>query len=117
MTLCLTEIQAADGAHKIWPVWLHNKASKNAIVPTHFLDKAGMESFRVWLHTVSTKIKKALLGGTCASRGRLIGFKSDSAELANGFMIFNNVGTPLEGKLKCVLLGDVENEIGNHVTL
>ena len=60
MTLCLTEIQAADGAHKIWRVWLHTD----------------------------------MLRGTCASRGRLIGFKSDSAELANGFMIFNKVGIP-----------------------
>ena len=79
MTLCLTEIQAADGAQKIWRVWLHSKAPKNAIVQTQFLDQVGWESFRVWSHKGSTKIKRTLLGGTGASRGRLIGFKKDSA--------------------------------------
>ena len=83
MTLCLTEIQAADGAHKIWRVWLHTD----------------------------------MLRGTCASRGRLIGFKSDSAELANGFMIFNKTSTPLECNPKLVLLHEVEGELGNNLTL
>ena len=32
-------------------------------------------------------------------------------------MIFNKAGTPLEGKQKCVLLSDVEKEIGNNLTL
>ena len=52
------------------------------------------------------------LGGARAS----LGFKKDTAELANGFIIFNKDGTP-EVKPKCVLLSDVEKEIGNNLTL
>ena len=32
-------------------------------------------------------------------------------------MIFNKTNTPLEGKPKCVLLSEVEKEIGNSLTL
>ena len=32
-------------------------------------------------------------------------------------MIFNKAGGPLEGKPKCVLLSDVEKEIGNNLTV
>ena len=53
----------------------------------------------------------------CWMYTRIIAFKKDTAELANGFMIFNKDGTPLEGKPKCVLLSDVENEMGNNLTL
>ena len=48
---------------------------------------------------------------------RFTGFKKDNAELANGFMIFNKTGAPLEGKPSCVLLCDVERELGNNVQL
>ena len=54
----------------------------------------------------------SFLGGARAS----LGLKKDTAELANGFIIFNKDGT-LEGKPKCVLLSDVEKEFGNKLTL
>ena len=48
---------------------------------------------------------------------RLTGYKRDNAELANGFMIFNKNGVPLEGKPKLVCLADIEKEIGNNVSI
>ena len=114
MTLCLTATQAADGAQKTWRVWLHNKASKNASVPAGtFIGQGGQGRF-VSLATQSIEEDKKDFSWRCT---RLTGFKKDNAELANGFMIFNKAGTPLEDKPKCVLLSDVENEIGNNLTL
>ena len=114
MTLCLTATQAADGAQKTWRVWLHNKASKNANVPAGtFIGQGGQGRF-VSLVTQSIDEDKKDFSWRYT---RLTGFKKDNAELANGFMIFNKAGTPLEGKPKCVLLSDVEQEIGNNLTL
>ena len=48
---------------------------------------------------------------------RITGFKTDNAERANGFMILNKTGTPLEGHPKLVLLHEVEGELGNNLTL
>ena len=48
---------------------------------------------------------------------RITGFKKDNAERANGFMIFNKTGTPLEGHPKLVLLHEVERELGNNLAL
>ena len=57
--------------------------------------------------------QRNLLGGAHASPI----FRKDSAELANGYMILNNAGTPLEGQPKCVTLSQVEAELGNNVSL
>ena len=48
---------------------------------------------------------------------RITGYKKDSAELANGYVIFNKEHTPLEGTPKLSLLSDVEKELGNNLTL
>ena len=112
MTLCLTATQAADGAQKTWRVWLHNKASKNANVPAGtFIGQGGQGRF-VSLVTQSIEESKKDFSWRYT---RLAGFKKDTAELANGFMIFNKDGA-LEGKPKCVLLSEVEKEIGNNVS-
>ena len=114
MTLCLTATQAADGAQKTWRVWLHNKAPKNANVPAGTCIGQGGPGRFVSLvaQGIEQDIKDFAWRYT-----RLTGFKKDNAELANGFMIFNKAGTPLEGKPSCVVLCDVEKEIGNNVTL
>ena len=86
MTLCLTATQAADGAQKTWRVWLHNQASKNANVPAGtFIGQGGQGRF-VSLVTQSVEDSKNDFSRRCA---RLTGFKKDTAELANGFIIFN----------------------------
>ena len=114
MTLCLTATQAADGAQKTWRVWLHNKASKNANVPAGTCIGQGGQGRFVSLVSQSIEQDKKDFSWRYT---RLTGFKKDNAELANGFMIFNKAGTPLEGKPSCVVLCDVEKEIGNNVTL
>ena len=47
----------------------------------------------------------------------MTGYKKDNAELANGYLIFNKEGTPLEGMPKLSLLSDIERELGHNLTL
>ena len=77
------------------------------------LEKAGREGSRVWLREVSAMPQSKRVGGTRAS---LI-IKKDNTELADGFMVLNKAGTPLEGQPKCVTLSQVEAELGNNVSL
>ena len=113
MTLCLTATQAADGAQQTWRVWLHNQASKFANVPAGTLIGQGGQGTFVSLVTQSIEEDKKDFSWRYT---RLTGFKQDTAELANGFIIFNKGGT-LEVNPTCVLLSDVEQEIGNHLSL
>ena len=48
---------------------------------------------------------------------RLTNYRKDNAELANGYMVFNKVGTPLERQPNYVTLSQVEAELGNNVSL
>ena len=49
---------------------------------------------------------------------RIMAYKKDTADLANGYMIFNKAGTPLPlAKQKLVCLSDIESEMGNNLTL
>ena len=89
MTLCLTSTQAKDGAQQTWRFWLHNKASKDAHVPAGtFIGQGGQGRF-VSLVTQSIEESKTDFSWRYT---RLTGFKKDTAELANGFMIFNKAG-------------------------
>ena len=114
ITLALVEHTAAVGAQKCLRVWLHNLSAKNiSLLVATFLGQGGQGSFvslviakpdedhlkRAWRYT------------------RLTGYKKDNAELANGYMIFNKEGKPLEGKPKLSHLADVEKEIGTSVAL
>ena len=79
-----------------------------------FLGQGGQGSFTS-LVTSSVEEPKASFAWKYT---RITAFKKDTAEQANGFMIFNKDGvTPLQGKPKCVLLSDVEAEVGNSLTL
>ena len=115
MTLCLTATQAADGAQKTWRVWLHNKASKNANVPAGTLIGQGGQG--KFVANIEEDMTYPDMKDFCWRYTRLTGYKKDNAELANGFMIFNKTGAPLEGKPSRVLLCDVEKEIGHNVKL
>ena len=48
---------------------------------------------------------------------RLTGYKKAIADLANGYMMFNKEGTPIEGKPKLSLLPDIEKELGHELML
>ena len=114
ITLALGESQAADGAQKCLRVWLRNKSTKNVTLPVSTLLGQGGQGKIVSL--VSTKLEDGK--DKFAWRyTRLTGYKKDTAELANGYMIFNKEGTPLEGKPKLSLLSDIENELGNNLTV
>ena len=114
ITLCLTEVPAADGAQKVWRVWLHNKASKNVVLQANtYLGQGGPGKFQsLVLHNLLEHQKDFAWRFT-----RITAYKKDNAELANGYMIFNKGTTPLEGKPKLMLLADVEADLGNNVTL
>ena len=114
ITLCLTEVPAADGAQKVWRVWLHNKASKNVVLQANtYLGQGGPGKFQSLVtHNLLENQKDFAWRFT-----RITAYKKDNTELANGFMIFNKAATPLEGKPKLVLLADVEADLGNNVTL
>ena len=118
--LCLTESMAAVGAdasshnQKVSRVWLHNKAAKTLSLPVaSFLGQGGQGSF---VSLVNSPVEDAKRPFTWMYT-RLTGYKRDNAELANGFMIFNKNGVPLEGKPKLVCLADIEKEMGNNVTM
>ena len=118
--LCLTESMAAVGAdasshnQKVSRVWLHNKAAKTLSLPVaSFLGQGGQGSF---VSLVNSPVEDAKRPFTWMYT-RLTGYKRDNAELANGFMIFNKNGAPLEGKPKLVCLADIEKEMGNNVTM
>ena len=114
VTLCLTATPTAVGAQKTLRVWLHNKASQNASVPAGALIGQGGQGTFVSLVTQNIEDDKKDFAWRYT---RITGFKKDNAELANGFMIFNKTGTPLEGHPKLVLLHEVEGELGNNLTL
>ena len=111
----MTATQAAVGDQKVWRLWLQNKAPQPVNVPAGtFLGQGGQGSFTS-LVTSSVEEPKASFAWKYT---RITAFKKDTAEQANGFMIFNKDGvTPLQGKPKCVLLSDVEAEVGNSLTL
>lgn len=71
MTLCLTATRAADGAKKVWRVWLHNKASKSANVPAcTLIGQGGQGRFVSLVEQSIEEEKKDFLGGAHASLGR-----------------------------------------------
>ena len=114
VTLCLTATPTAVGAQKTLRVWLHNKASQNAKVPAGALIGQGGQGTFVSVVTQNIEDDKKDFAWRYT---RITGFKKDNAELANGFMIFNKTGTPLEGHPKLVLLHEVERELGNNFVL
>ena len=113
--LCLTATQAAVGDQKVWRLWLQNKAPQPVNVPAGtFLGQGGQGSFTSLVTSSVEEVKVPFAW----KYTRISAFKKDTAEQANGFVIFNKDGvTPLQGKPKCVLLSDVEAEVGNNLTL
>ncbi len=111
--LVLTKKEAADGA-AITRVWLHNTAKNNLSLPVAAcVGQGGQGSF---ISLVSNSIDSAKLAFSWRYT-RITGYKKDNAELANGFMVFNKAGLPLQGKPKLSCLHDIEREIGNNLTL
>ena len=79
-----------------------------------FLGRGGPGSF---VSLVKDPVPEAKMP-FCWKYTRITGYKKDTAELGNGYMIFNKAGTPLPlTKQKLVCLSDIEAEIGNNVTM
>ena len=111
--LVLAKSSAADGAVAI-QVWLHNSSNKDTTVPVATcLGQGGLGSF-VSLVSGSIEAAKAPFAWRFT---RITGHKKDNAELANGFMVFNKAGTPIQGKPKLTCLHEIEKELGNSLTL
>jgi hypothetical protein len=110
--LCLT---AAVGADTTKRVWFHNTHGKPVSLPGGtLLGRGGAGSF---LSLVKDTVPEEKLP-YCWRYTRLTGYKKDTAELSNGYMIFNKAGTPLPlGNQKMVCLSDIETEMGNNLTL
>ena len=88
------------------------QAFKSAYRHVYWTRRAGKVR-EFWLRTVSRAVKRTVLGGARAS----LGIRKIPQSSPSGFMIFNKDDTSLEGKPKCVVLSDVEKDIGNHITL
>ena len=113
--LCLT---AAVGANKTKQVWFHNPSDKHVSLPAGTcLGRGGPGNFVSMAKDSKDTVPEEKLP-FCWRFTRLTGYTKDNAQLANGYMIFNRAGTPLQlGEQKMVCLSDIEKIIGNNLTL
>ena len=90
---------------------MRNKSTKHVTLPVSTLFGQGGQGGCVSL--VSSKLEDGK--DKFAWRyTRITGYKKDIAEVANGYLVFNKEGTPLEGKPKLSLMSDIEKELGNN---
>ena len=91
ITLALAESKAAVGTQKCLRVWLRNRSSKSVTLPASTLFGQGGQGGFVSL--ASTKLEEDTQHFALRYT-RITGYKKDSAELANGYAIFNKEHTP-----------------------
>ena len=113
--MALAETKAADGTQLSLRVWLRNTPAKHVSLPVAtLLGQGGQGSF---VSLVSTKLEEdeQQLAWRYTRITRYT--KESHAERANWYLIFNQGGTPLEGKPKLPLLSHIASGLGNNLTL
>jgi hypothetical protein len=110
--ISLVLVSHAGGVRR---VWLHNTTDKDLSLPAgSFLGTGGRGSLVSLVSSALTDAQKPFAWRYT----RITNHKRDSAELANGFLLFNKGGQPLApGKPKLMHLDAIETELGNKVTL
>ena len=96
-------------------IWLHSKANKEYTLQIGTcLGQGGNGQFQSLVSDALPEVKKAFAWRFT----RITSHKRDSAELANGYLIYHGSGVPASGaKITPQALYDIEKTLGNNVTL